>query len=113
VTSTNDPLQPTHTVGMREAHIREEPVEWALDHVDFVLRDADAGGWLLAALVFLFVSQLEFAFIGDDVRWVLGLDEDEDAPQSAIDRVRVAESPKTALRRSRPARRRVAARRTP
>jgi len=86
-------LQPTHMIGMEGGtYIRDEPIEWALDHVAVVVDDADAGGGLLAALVFLLVSQLEFAFVGDDVRWVLGLEDDDDAPQSAIDRVRIEES---------------------
>jgi hypothetical protein len=85
--------QPLHMIGMGTGvHIGEEPVEWALEHVDTVVRDVDAGGGLLAALVLLFVSQLEFAFFGGDVRRVLALDEDEDAPQSAVDRVRIEES---------------------
>lgn len=83
--------QPLHMIGMGTgAHIGEEPVEWALEHVDTVFRDVDAGGGLLAALVLLFVSQLEFAFL--DVRQVLALDEEEAAPQSAVDRVRIEES---------------------
>jgi hypothetical protein len=85
--------QAPHMIGMSNgAHIGEEPVAWALDHVDVVVRNAEAGGGLLAALVLLFISQLEFAFFGDEVRHVLGLDEDEDAPQSAVDRVRIEES---------------------
>jgi hypothetical protein len=84
--------QPTHMIGTNEMHLRDEPVEWALDRLDSVLRDAAAGGGILAALIFLFVSHLEFAFGGDEVRHVLGLEGDEDAPASAIDRVRVEES---------------------
>jgi hypothetical protein len=84
--------QPTHMVGTGAMYIDESGPIWSLERVETVLRDADAGGGLLAALVFLFVSQLEFAFLGDDVRWVLGLEGDEDAPQSAVDRVRVEES---------------------
>jgi hypothetical protein len=64
----------------------------SLDLLDPVIRDADAGGGLLSALVFLFVSHLEFAFLGEDVEYVLEQGEDEETPESAIDRVRVEES---------------------
>lgn len=84
--------QPMHMSQTNEMYIGDDYVEWALDRLGFVLRYPAVGGGLVAASIFLFVSHLEFAFVGDDVPWVLGLDEGEDTPASAIDRVRVEES---------------------
>jgi hypothetical protein len=81
-------MPPNLALGTRWAVDVGDGLEW----LDRVIRDADAGGGLLSALVFLFVSQLQFAFMGDDVRYVLEQEEDEDTPDSAIDRVRTEES---------------------
>ena len=66
-------------------YLGDEIPRWALDRIDVALKNED----VLAASIFLFVSQLEYAFVGGDVDLVLARRSIDDVEASLIDRVRV------------------------